>query len=1184
VTASPALTAALQRQVTALEADLRVRVDTQPAVRDRWTAEHATALERGRTAASWQAWRDERVTQAAVSWVLATVFVVFCEDNALVRPVWIAGPDARRQEALDAQLAYFREHPEHTDREWLQQAVSYLAGRRATAGLVDEHSPLHMVSPSGDAATVLLGFWRSRGEDGRLVHDLADPTLSTRFLGDLYQDLSQFAKDFYALLQTPEFVEEFILDRTLDPALAERPLDGFKLIDPTCGSGHFLLGAFARLLDRWNRQAPGLETQARVQTALDAIHGVDLNPFAVAIARFRLTIAALQACGLRRLEDAPAFKFHLAVGDSLLHGSDQYAIDYGAEYDSDARLSGFTYVTEDLAVLREILQPQRYDVVVGNPPYIAVMDPSLRKAYRSRFRSCVGKWTLVVPFMERFFQLARYEDRPGWVGKITGNAFMKREFGAKLVENFLARIDLRIVVDCSGVYLPGYGTPTVILVGTPRKPSSAMLRAVLGIRGEPETPVDPAKGNVWSDIREHIDEPGHDGRFVSVVNLEREWLATHPWVLAGGGAIELLKHLRAGRQLLKHLTAEIGIAAVTGEDDFYMLRSNGAADRLQWISTLPLVEGDLVRNWGLLNVPIPTGWPYDAEYRVRPLSELHGLGRWLKSYKSALDRRRRFGVPMVRRGLAWYEWQELYTSKLRTPWSIAWAEVATHNHFILDRDRKLFKNTAPVIKLPEGANEELHLALLGLLNSSTVCFWLKQVCHNKGGPGGGSSKDERWRDFYQFNGTNVGELPLPATLPVSGGRLLDSLASELARYAPPEACARGIPSRELLDLARVEYRKIRARMIAVQEELDWEVYRLYSLIPEDLTYLGDDLPGLHVGERAFEIVLAQQQEAGNLRTRWFSDFGERRVADVPQDWPEAYVKLVRRRVELIRSERSMILLENPNCKRPWERESWEGQEETALRGWLLDRLEDRRLWFDRQGRPAPRSVAQLADEMTRDADVVSVLTLWEGRPDVPVARSLERLLPDDAVPFLAAHRYKASGLRKRRAWEDTWDLQRRDDAGEKVGTIPVPPKYTSADFARTSYWQHRGKLDVPKERFIFYPGASRDTDPTQLLGWAGWDHAQQALALNLVIQQREADGWDDARLVPLIAGLAELQPWVDQWHAEVDPTYGVSLAAFCREQLTARAAQVGKTLDELAAWRPEPARRGRRSRNTGASA
>ena len=39
----------------------------------------------------------------------------------------------------------------------------------------------------------------------------------------------------------------------------------------------------------------------------------------------------------------------------------------------------------------------------------------------------------------------------------------------------------------------------------------------------------------------------------------------------------------------------------------------------------------------------------------------------------------------------------------------------------------------------------------------------------------------------------------------------------------------------------------------------------------------------------------------------------------------------------------------------------------------------------------------------------------------------------------------------------------------------MPPKYTSADFARAEYWSHRGKLDVPKERFILYPDAGRET-------------------------------------------------------------------------------------------------------------
>src|SRR5882724_854533 len=195
MTATPALTADLQRQVLRLEDDLRARVAADPDLEGRWKQEHQRATDKDRTAASWVTWRDDRVTQAAVAWVLTSVFIRFCEDNALLKPVWITGREGRRQEALDAQLAFFREHPEDTDREWLMDAIDYLGSLPATKALVDAHSALWIVSPSGDAVTKLLEFWRRRDEDGSLTEDLADASLATRFLGDLYQDLSQHAKD-----------------------------------------------------------------------------------------------------------------------------------------------------------------------------------------------------------------------------------------------------------------------------------------------------------------------------------------------------------------------------------------------------------------------------------------------------------------------------------------------------------------------------------------------------------------------------------------------------------------------------------------------------------------------------------------------------------------------------------------------------------------------------------------------------------------------------------------------------------------------------------------------------------------------------------------------------------------------------------------------------------------------------
>ena len=217
-----------------------------------------------------------------------------------------------------------------------------------------------------------------------------------------------------------------------------------------------------------------------MQTALDAIHGVDLNPFAVAIARFRLTVAALQACGLRSLESAPAFEFHLAVGDSLLHGG-QLKLEFGGgDESSDAALSGFTYSTEDLTMLRSILEPGRYDAVVGNPPYITVKDSALNEAYRERrYATCKGNLRIDRPVHGAILRPGQVEcgDQPaGWVGQITSNSFMKREFGSKLVETFLVGLDLRLVADTSGAYIPGHGTPTVIVVGRNQLPVGSSVR------------------------------------------------------------------------------------------------------------------------------------------------------------------------------------------------------------------------------------------------------------------------------------------------------------------------------------------------------------------------------------------------------------------------------------------------------------------------------------------------------------------------------------------------------------------------------------------------------------------------------------------------------------------------------------------------------------------------------------
>src|SRR5207237_3989413 len=124
----------------------------------------------------------------------------------------------------------------------------------------------------------LLKFWHEMAdESGQLKRSFEVENGDTRFLGDLYQELSERAKKKYALLQTPVFVEEFILDRTLTPALAQFGLEKVRMIDPTCGSGHFLLGAFARLSRLWIKKTSNEIVAA--QKAPDGVWGPHLTPF-----------------------------------------------------------------------------------------------------------------------------------------------------------------------------------------------------------------------------------------------------------------------------------------------------------------------------------------------------------------------------------------------------------------------------------------------------------------------------------------------------------------------------------------------------------------------------------------------------------------------------------------------------------------------------------------------------------------------------------------------------------------------------------------------------------------------------------------------------------------------------------------------------------------------------------------
>ena len=132
---SRTLLADLKDQVRALEVDLHQQAGSQlsEALRAAWQ----DARESGHTACVYGAWLDEQISQSAIAWVLATVLARFCEDNRLTDAPFLAGPEGRLALALARQQAYFRQHPDRGDRDWIVAALDALSTSASTLRLFD---------------------------------------------------------------------------------------------------------------------------------------------------------------------------------------------------------------------------------------------------------------------------------------------------------------------------------------------------------------------------------------------------------------------------------------------------------------------------------------------------------------------------------------------------------------------------------------------------------------------------------------------------------------------------------------------------------------------------------------------------------------------------------------------------------------------------------------------------------------------------------------------------------------------------------------------------------------------------------------------------------------------------------------------------------------------------------------
>lgn len=200
---------------------------------------------------------------------------------------------------------------------------------------------------------------------------------------------------------TPHPLAEFVLNETLPHASIENINFNLKVLDPTCGSGIFLVESLNRLLDRWAfaYQGKELDFETICQIVKDNIFGIEQEKEAIKVAAFSIYLAMLDRLNPKTLwqnKKFPYLIFDPEEKDASKQGQNLF------------RMSSLGYVEDETKqgqkkkYYKKVDMPFEsieYDLIVGNPPFGG-------KSVKPDVRAYLGKQGFGNETVEAFFHRA----------------------------------------------------------------------------------------------------------------------------------------------------------------------------------------------------------------------------------------------------------------------------------------------------------------------------------------------------------------------------------------------------------------------------------------------------------------------------------------------------------------------------------------------------------------------------------------------------------------------------------------------------------------------------------------------------------------------------------------------------------------------------------------------------------
>ncbi|MBK8513441.1 MAG: Eco57I restriction-modification methylase domain-containing protein [Saprospiraceae bacterium] len=318
---------------------------------------------------------------------------------------------------------------------------------------------------------------------------------------------------------TPQYIVDYIVEHTLGRVITERAstpeaISALRVVDPACGSGSFLIGAYQYLLDwhldyythharKTGKNAPltpdgHLTTAEKKRILLNNIYGVDIDVNAVEVTKLSLLLKCLEGethasiahqMSMFKERVLPTLEDNIKSGNSLID-LDFYAsqLDFGEE----KKIKPFSWERGFPEVFKEQGGPADrsggpadriggpadrsggFDVVIGNPPYVRQeLLGDLKTYYRSHYKVYHGMADLYSYFVEKGIGLLHDQ---GVFGVIVANKWMRANYGEPL-RKYLKQQDIHEIIDFGD--LPVFQTATTypcILIVSPNSKEDSLLK------------------------------------------------------------------------------------------------------------------------------------------------------------------------------------------------------------------------------------------------------------------------------------------------------------------------------------------------------------------------------------------------------------------------------------------------------------------------------------------------------------------------------------------------------------------------------------------------------------------------------------------------------------------------------------------------------------------------------------